>query len=157
MGRRRSGQHAHVTLGARTARRRVAVESVLADHEEFVSARQLHSLATLQGVRVGLTTVYRALREMEERGRADVVLDESGERLYRMRAADGHQHYLICRSCGTSRAIDSSALEDWVERVGKDSDFAALEHLVQLSGVCAPCQDVTREDAPGWEDSADLG
>ncbi|MDT0269032.1 transcriptional repressor [Streptomyces sp. DSM 44915] len=140
MGRRRSGQQAHLVLGARTARRRAAVAGVLADYEEFVSARELHALAVARGVRVGLTTVYRALRELEEGGLADVVMDESGERLYRPRPADGHQHYLICRSCGTSRPVDSAALEEWVEHVAGSSEFAALEHQVQLTGICAPCQ-----------------
>ncbi|SOD62776.1 Fur family transcriptional regulator, ferric uptake regulator [Streptomyces zhaozhouensis] len=113
---------------------------MLADCGEFVSARRLHSLTVARGMRVGLTTVYRALRDMEIHGRADVVLDERGTRYFRTRALDGHRHYIICRACGTSRALDAVVLEDWVRRVGADSDYAALEHVVQLTGVCAPCR-----------------
>ncbi len=149
MGRRRSEWQSHVALGARTVGRRAVVEDVLADCGEFLSAQQLHSLAVARGVRVGLTTVYRTLHDMEIRGRADVFLDANGTRQYRTRPPDGHQHYLICRFCGTSRALDSAALEDWVRRVGADAGFALLEHVVQLTGVCAPCR-----AAPNGVDSA---
>ncbi|MDT0443007.1 Fur family transcriptional regulator [Streptomyces johnsoniae] len=154
MVRRRSERRSRVTLSARTARRRAVVEDMLADYGEFVSAQELHSLAVARGVRVGLTTVYRTLHDMEIRGRTDVVLDASGTRQYRARPSAGHQHYLICRFCGTSRALDSAALEDWVRRVGADSEFAFLEHVVQLTGVCVLCQTAPNEAEPARRESA---
>nr|WP_067279439.1 transcriptional repressor [Streptomyces jeddahensis] len=121
-------------------RQRVAVLHVLAGCPDFVSAQQLHAQMSAAGIRVGLTTVYRTLRELEACGRADVVRDEAGERLYRPRLADEHRHYLMCRSCGRSRPVDSEVVEAWADRVGADAGFAAVEHTVELTGICARCR-----------------
>jgi Fur family transcriptional regulator, ferric uptake regulator len=124
---------------------RVAVLRVLARSRDFVSAQNLHARLAADGMPVGLTTVYRALRDLEECGRADVVRDETGERLYRMRAGAGHRHYLICRCCGRSRPVDSEVVEEWADRVAEETGYSAVEHTVELSGVCGDCGPVTKE------------
>jgi Fur family ferric uptake transcriptional regulator len=88
---------------------------------------------------VGLSTVYRVLRDLERAGRVDVVRDETGERLYRQRSEDGHRHYLICRCCGRSRAVDTEVVEKWVDRLGEYTGFTQVDHTLELTGVCALC------------------
>ncbi|MFG2627082.1 Fur family transcriptional regulator [Streptomyces sp. NPDC048473] len=127
-------------MTGRTTRQRAAVLDGLAECQDFVSAQVLHALLAANGTRIGLTTVYRALRTLESVGGVDVVRDDSGERLYRPRRGDGHQHYLICRTCGRSRPIDSAVVEKWADRITTDTGFAAVEHTLELSGVCADCQ-----------------
>nr|WP_223190287.1 Fur family transcriptional regulator [Streptomyces sp. TRM68416] len=117
--------------------------------QEFVSAQELHTLLTADGTPIGLTTVYRALRELEASGGVDVVRDEVGERLYRRRPDDGHRHYLMCRCCGRSRPVDSEVVEQWAGRIAADTGFAAVEHTVELTGICTDCQPSGHEgDAP---------
>ncbi|AXE24108.1 transcriptional repressor [Streptomyces globosus] len=125
----------------RTTRRRAAVEKALAGHAVFVSAQELHGTMSESGVRVGLTTVYRALQALEQSGAADVVRDEAGERLYRYRRPDaGHCHYLLCRRCRRHEPLDTDAVEEWVAAVVRSSDFADVEHTLELTGVCAGCR-----------------
>ncbi|MEU2736104.1 Fur family transcriptional regulator [Streptomyces sp. NPDC007095] len=141
-------------MGGRTTRQRMAVLRILAGCQDFVSAQELHALLVAGTHTIGLTTVYRALRELEASGGADVVRDDGGERLYRQRPADGHRHYLICRCCGRSRPVDSEVVEQWAGRVASDTGFASVEHTVELSGICADCQPATHEGAPQpcpWE------
>ncbi|KAB2349700.1 transcriptional repressor [Actinomadura rudentiformis] len=69
-----------------------------------------------------------------------------GERLYRPRPADGHRHYLICRSCSRSRPVDSEAVEAWADHVAKATGFAAVEHTVELAGICAACRPAGHEE-----------
>lgn len=126
-------------MGGRLTRQRAAVLRALAGCQDFVSARELHLRLDATGVSVGLSTVYRALHALERTGQVDVVRDEGGERLYRPRPADGHRHYLLCRRCGRSRPLDSDVVERWAERVGSESGFSAVEHTVELSGICARC------------------
>ncbi|GAB2972190.1 hypothetical protein GCM10023080_040300 [Streptomyces pseudoechinosporeus] len=83
--------------------------------------------------------MYRALRELEASGGVDVVQVAAGERLYRRQPADGHRHYLICRSCGRSRPVGSEVVEEWAGQIAADSGFSAVEHTVELTGVCADC------------------
>ncbi|OMI35625.1 Fur family transcriptional regulator [Streptomyces sparsogenes] len=123
----------------RATRQRGAVLRALHDAADFTSARELHGALMADGAVVGLTTVYRTLRLLEREGRVDIVRDEAGERLYRSRPADGHRHYLVCRRCGMSLAVAAEAVERWADDVVAATGFSAVEHTVELSGICEPC------------------
>ncbi|MGV4988685.1 Fur family transcriptional regulator [Streptomyces sp. NRAIS4] len=120
-------------------RQRKAVMRALAGCQDFVSAQELYAFLVSGDHAIGLTTVYRALSELEADGGVDVVRDEAGGRLYRLRPADGHRHYLMCRDCGRSRPVDSEVVEEWAGRIAADTGFTAVEHTVELTGVCADC------------------
>ncbi|MFF5980472.1 Fur family transcriptional regulator [Streptomyces olindensis] len=131
--------------GLRSTRQRRAVLDALGRCREFVSAQELHALLADSGSTVGLTTVYRTLRELDRAGFVDVVRDEGGERLYLGRPAGEHRHHLICRRCGRSRPVDAEAVEEWAARLSRSTGFTELEHTLELTGVCGPCG---REPAP---------
>ncbi|MEV7383572.1 Fur family transcriptional regulator [Streptomyces lydicus] len=128
-----------VEPGTRRTRQRTAVRQGLAGCRDFISAQALRALLAEAGVRVGLSTVYRTLRDLERAGRVDVVRDETGERLYRERPEDGHRHYLFCRCCGRSRTVDTEVVEAWADRLGERTGFTDIEHTLELTGVCARC------------------
>lgn len=132
----------------RRTRRRAALLAALDECPDFISAQALHARIAHEPFSISLTTVYRKLRELEIDGTLDVVRDERGERLYRRRAAVGHRHYLICRSCGRSEPVDSDAVEEWAERIGPSMGFTDVEHTVELTGICTQC---TRRVVIGWE------
>lgn len=141
-------------IGLRRTRQRTAVLETLGGCPDFVSAQELHGLLASVGVAVGLTTVYRALRDLEAAGRVDVVRDEGGGRLYRQRRG-GHGHYLICRCCLRSRPIDTEAVERWAERLAVDSDFTDVEHTLELTGVCARCRPAVTKGEPPCRQASD--
>jgi Fur family ferric uptake transcriptional regulator len=129
-------------IGRRTAQRAGVVRALI-DHGGFVSARALHGILETHGARVGLNTVYRTLAALVGAGRADVVRDRGGERLFRHRPFPEHQHYLLCRVCGLSTPVDSEAVESWAERVAEASGFAEVEHTVELTGLCPQCRAIS--------------
>ncbi|MEW2635463.1 Fur family transcriptional regulator [Streptomyces sp. NPDC048389] len=126
--------------GRRLTRQRAAVAQALAGCADFVSAQQLHARMADKGVRVGLTTVYRALQEAVRTGGADVVRSEVGERRYRHRPAAEHRHYIICRDCLHGEALDTDVVERWVGQVARTTGFAEVDHTLELSGVCGDCR-----------------
>lgn len=132
----------------RSTRQRNAVLRALGDRPDFTSARELHAALAAEGPTAGLTTVYRTLQTLEQRGFVDVVRDRSGERLYRLRPTDGHRHYLVCRRCGLSLPLESDAVERWTEAVAAATGFAELEHTVELTGLCEDCRSTTDRPAP---------
>ncbi|MER7054164.1 transcriptional repressor [Streptomyces sp. NPDC000351] len=131
----------------RATRQRKAVLSALHDRPGFTSAQELHEALEADGVTIGLTTVYRTLRALDRSGRVDVVREKSGERLYRPRPTDGHRHYLLCRDCGVSTAVEADAVERWADDVAEATGFADIEHTVELTGVCVHCR-VTAAPSP---------
>ena len=135
-------------LGLRRTRQRTAVLDALARCQGFVSARELHALLESAGVSIGLTTVYRALRELERAELVDVVRDDARERYYRQRPAAGHRHYLICRCCGLSLPVDAEVVERWAEWLADYSGFAEIEHTLELIGVCDACLSMVGNGEP---------
>ncbi|WP_078911436.1 Fur family transcriptional regulator [Streptomyces sp. NRRL WC-3742] len=119
---------------------RAEVLRALAGCEDFVSAQLLHAGLLATGSRVGLSTVYRTLTALAAVGRADVVRDTNGERLFRYRPGTDHRHYLICRECGLSQPVDSANVEAWADHIAAMSGFADVHHTVELTGVCTTCQ-----------------
>ncbi|MFF9120473.1 transcriptional repressor [Streptomyces massasporeus] len=80
--------------------------------------------------------MYRTLHALDRSGQVDVVREKNGERLYRPRPTDGHRHYLVCRDCGFSTAVEAEAVESWAEDAAESTGFAEVEHTVELTGVC---------------------
>ena len=140
--------HSAVEVGLRRTRQRMAVLDVLGGCRDFVSAQELHTRLLAFGVRVGLSTVYRTLNELERSGRVDVVRDESGARLYRQRRTTGHGHYLVCRCCLRSRAVDAEIVERWAEHLARRLGFTNVEHTLELTGVCARCRPAVSRGEP---------
>jgi Fur family ferric uptake transcriptional regulator len=136
-------------IGLRRTRQRSAILDTLAGCREFVSAGELHQLLESAGVAIGLTTVYRALHDLERAELVDVVRDDAGGRHYRQRPVAGHRHYFICRWCGLSLVVDTEVVERWAEGLAADAGFADLEHTLELSGVCAACYRVINEEEAG--------
>jgi Fur family transcriptional regulator, ferric uptake regulator len=135
-------------IGLRRTRQRTAILETLGDCHDFVSARDLHALLGSAGAPIGLTTVYRALHDLERAQLVDVVRDEAGGRYYRQRPATGHCHYLICRCCGLSRSVDTDAVERWAESLAEHSGFAHIEHTLELAGICADCVPAVTDGEP---------
>lgn len=135
-----------VELIGRPTPQRAEVLETLAGCEEFVSAQALHTRLVLAGSRVGLSTVYRTLTALAEAGRADVVRDTNGERLFRYRADGDHRHYLICRQCGLSLPVDSTVVETWADQIAETSGFRRVQHTVELTGTCGTCLDAGTAD-----------
>lgn len=127
------------TIRTRASRNRAELTRALADATDFASAQRLHERLSEQPRAMSLTTVYRLLHALVESGSVDVIRDETGERLYRARPDGEHRHYLVCRACGRSVAVDSAPVERWADRVGGPMGFADVQHVVELTGICRRC------------------
>jgi Fur family ferric uptake transcriptional regulator len=124
----------------RMTRQRSAIADALDGLDDFRSAQQLHDLLRTQGTEIGLATVYRTLAAMSEEGAVDVLRTAEGEQVFRRCARAGHHHHLVCRVCGRAEEIDGPGVEAWADQVGVAYGFAAIEHTIELSGVCPDCR-----------------
>ena len=120
-------------------RQRDAVQQELARETAFRSAQEVHARLRESGIRIGLTTVYRALQSMAERGDVDVLRQPDGEAVYRQCSTGRHHHHLVCRGCGLTVEVDGPAVERWADRVAAEHGFSEVEHTVEVFGTCARC------------------
>ena len=123
----------------RPTRQRAAVEALLVDINDFISAQNLHARLRAQGQNVGLATVYRTLQAMATDGDVDMVRTTDGEAVYRQ-CSTGHHHHLVCRSCGRTVEVEGPAVESWADKIGAEKGFSDVQHTLEIVGTCADCQ-----------------
>jgi Fur family transcriptional regulator, ferric uptake regulator len=124
---------------SRATRQRSAIELAMRDVQSFLSAQELHALLRRRGAAVGLTTVYRNLQAMAERGEVDVVRRADGEALYRRCLTEDHHHHLVCRGCGFSVEIENDDVERWTKNAARRHGFSDVSHDLELFGLCRAC------------------
>lgn len=124
---------------ARETRQKRAIASLLDRTDEFTSAQDLHARLREAGERIGLATVYSQLRALAGTGEIDSLRAESGETLYRRCGSPVHHHHLVCRRCGRTVELDAADLEALARRLGEEHGFSALEHVVEITGLCQEC------------------
>ena len=120
----------------RGTRQAEAIVSALAGMPGFSSAQDIHAELRSRGENVGLTTVYRHLQVLTEQGSLDTIRDASGETLYRQCGSSSHHHHLTCRECGRSVEVEGRVVEQWAEKVSAEAGFTAVDHTVELFGLC---------------------
>jgi Fur family transcriptional regulator, ferric uptake regulator len=124
----------------RPTRQRGAVESVLADIDDFTSAQALHARLRAQGQAVGLATVYRTLQAMATDGEVDMMRTGDGEAVYRRCRTGHHHHHLVCRFCGRTVEVEGPAVERWADKIGAENDFSDVVHTLEILGTCPACK-----------------
>ncbi|GLY18066.1 transcriptional repressor [Kineosporia rhizophila] len=132
-----------MSTNRRETKQRVAVSAALDEVNEFVSAQQLHTILREGGDGVGLATVYRTLQQLAEDGEVDVLKSTDNESMYR-RCSRGHHHHLLCRSCRRTVEVESPSIEKWAQKVAAANGFADVDHVVEITGICAECQAAAR-------------
>ena len=119
----------------RGTRQAEALSAVLGGLPGFCSAQQIHAELRQRGEHIGLTTVYRHLQVLSEDGQVDTPGRERRDAVPALRE-QAHHHHLICRTCGTSVEVEGRAVERWAEQVAAEAGFTAMDHTVELFGLC---------------------
>lgn len=121
-----------------TESRRAVVETVAATSraltpmEVFDSARAAHP-------ELGLVTVYRALEKLEELRLIQRVHQPGGCQAF-IAASQGHQHLLLCQTCGQVTFFEGDDLDPLFHAIAQKTGYAIQEHWLQLFGLCQDCK-----------------
>lgn len=134
-------------IGQRNTRQRAAVIEVLGKLTAFASAQDIHASLITDGQKVGLTTVYRTLQQLNNQGMVDTLQDDSGEMLYRSCSTEHHHHHLVCTGCRRTVEIDGGPVESWAARVSREHGFVLTGHTADVFGLCPDC--VARQQHAG--------
>lgn len=126
-------------IGQRNTRQRAAVVDTLEGMTTFASAQEIHATLSERGHKVGLTTVYRTLQQLNTQGMIDTLQDDSGEMLYRSCSSVHHHHHLVCTSCRKAVEIDGGPVERWATDVARQHGFVMTGHTADIFGLCAYC------------------
>lgn len=123
----------------RSTRQKAAVNRVLDEFDDFVTAREMHARLQQRGEKVSLATVYRILQQQQDSGAVDVLHQPDREAVFRRCAVEEHHHHLVCRSCGTAVEIQAPGVEQWTTRVAAEHGFTQIDHTLEIYGLCDAC------------------
>jgi Fur family ferric uptake transcriptional regulator len=88
----------------------------------------------------GLTTVYRVLASLLERGLLHSFHPGGPETSYRLcGSASGHSH-LMCRCCGRVQEHPLGALPSALTEIAEQAGFALEGFDANLTGLCVHCR-----------------
>jgi len=125
--------------GYRVTAPRRAIVSIVANSARALDAIELFDLGREGHPRLGLVTVYRTLEKLEDLGLVQRVHQPGGCNMY-LRAPQGHEHLLLCKSCGQMEYFRGDDLSDLIAETSSRSGYQIQEHWLQLFGLCLNCQ-----------------
>jgi len=117
-----------------TSQRR-AILQVVQDARRPLSPQEILERAQAAVPKLGIATVYRSMKMLEESG--DVVpVDLPGEGRRYERSGMKHHHHFSCRTCG--RVYDLDGCPGNIDRL-LPAGFKLEHHEILLYGVCDRC------------------
>ncbi len=128
--------------GYRLTAPRLVIVSIVASSPRALDAIEIYDLGRNEHPRLGLVTVYRTLEKLEQLGLVQRVHQPDGCNMY-LRAPQGHEHLLLCKSCGQVEYFRGDDLTKLIEETSRRSGYQIQEHWLQLFGLCANCQPPT--------------
>ena len=121
-----------------TPQRMMVLEAIEASHDH-ISAEEIHARARLQYPYINISTVYRTLELLKEKGLVTET-DLGGGRFLYHPAGKAQHHHLVCRKCGKVRDIDIAVLDKLRDQLKAQYSFdAELEHIA-IFGTCDRCE-----------------
>ena len=125
--------------GARFTRlRRRVLEIIWQSHKPLGAYEILRTLGA-EGGSSAPPTVYRALEFLGEQGLTHRI---SSLNAFVGCASPGHRgavQFLICRNCGASAELNDHKLEKAIARSASSLGFRAVDHVVEIAGLCPNC------------------
>lgn len=129
--------------GHRLTRQRRVIVEVMSNFDRALKPIEVYDLGRKSYPNLGLVTVYRTLENLEKLSLLQKVHQPQGCNRY-IKSANGHQHLVICTSCGKVVYFDGFNLKQQFEKVSDELGFQIDNHWFQLFGTCRQCQSNTQ-------------
>ncbi len=125
--------------GYRITRPRRVILDIIATSSRPVAPLEIFDQARAVMPNIGLVTVYRTVEKLEALKLIDRV-HHLGQCQTVFRGKRGHQHLLVCTSCGSSAYFEGLDAENQFTDIGKRHGYQVTDHWLQLNGLCPECQ-----------------
>jgi Fur family ferric uptake transcriptional regulator len=136
----------------KTTQQREAIVDAFLKSTGHVNLEDLLSSARKKNPGVGLATVYRTVKLLEDAGLASSRQFGSGQTLYE-RAGHHHDH-IICQQCQHIIEFESDEIERLQSDIARRHGFRLVQHRHELFGLCEKAQGVTGGSCPADAEKA---
>jgi Fur family ferric uptake transcriptional regulator len=137
--------------GLKTTQQREAIVDVFLRSSGHVNLEDLLSHARKKQPSVGLATVYRTVKLLEEAGIAASRHFGPGQTLYEVSEGRAHHDHLICDRCGFITEFENDEIEALQDAAAKRFGFNVIRHRLELFGLCEKARGMPNGRCPGEE------
>ena len=130
--------------GLKTTRQRDRIVHAFFAAGRHVSAEELYQRLRTEDASIGLVTVYRTLKLLQEAGLAKGRQFGDAYMRFDPSPADRPHDHLICTRCGKIQEFADAALLALREKVARSRGFTVTEHRLELYGFCRECARLNR-------------
>ncbi|SMC64890.1 Fur family transcriptional regulator [Papillibacter cinnamivorans] len=131
--------------GLKNTRHRVAVLDILGQSSQPLAAEEVFLRLKDRGVSANLSTVYRTLEVLAEKGLATKLhITGDGRALFELNRML-HTHYLVCLGCKKILSIRHCPLEAYEKSLADETRYSIAGHRLDIYGYCPECQEKGRE------------
>ncbi len=127
-------------LGYRLTPQRLMVVQAVEAADSHISAEEIYLQIRAIYPHMNISTVYRTLELLSERGL--VTETDMGDGRVRYHSiGKGQHHHLVCQRCGATIDVEESILSPLWAEIGKIYDFEVdMKHLA-FFGLCSKCRE----------------
>jgi len=135
--------------GLKTTQQREAIVDAFLRTSGHVGLEDLLSNVRKKSPSVGLATVYRTVKLLEEAGIAAARHFGAGQTLYEVSEGRAHHDHLICEACGFITEFENDQIEDLQDAAAKRFGFNVIRHRHELFGLCEKQRGLPGGKCPG--------
>jgi Fur family ferric uptake transcriptional regulator len=108
--------------------------------EGHVTADELHKIVKKRNPTIGIATIYRTLKLLNECGLSIALKLEDGSVKYEHFYNHKHHDHLVCLQCGEVQEVFDPEIEKIQEKLAKKNGFTLQGHKHLLYGLCRTCK-----------------
>ncbi len=108
--------------------------------KHHVSPEELYNRVKARDSKIGIATVYRVLKLLNQSGIAREVNFRDGFARYESNYNREHHDHLVCQKCGATVEIVDSTIEEMQEKLAVKYGYDLKDHEMLLYGICSKCQ-----------------
>jgi Fur family transcriptional regulator, ferric uptake regulator len=126
---------------ARHGRTQQAIANLVKDLPKgtHLTAPEVYRHARTAGLQVSLSTVYRALNNLQADGNVTTLGSDRGRRYESANAAEDHDH-LICLKCGLTIEFVDELIRGFGKSVAQRKGFEHKSSRFDILGLCSDCK-----------------
>ena len=121
----------------KTTKKRMLILSVLNNSPIPLTSEDILE-QTSKEVNINLSTIYRALNALSEKGILLKQLSGDGKTYYQINNRQ-HKHQLVCSLCSKVVLIDCCPLKKFENDLCDETGFTITSHNLEFTGICSEC------------------
>ena len=122
------------------SKQREQVLDIFLKTEKHPTIGDLYELVRKKNPKIGLATVYRAMRVICAAGLARETDFEDGVRRFEHEYKHQHHHHLVCLKCSKVIEISNGKLEKIQKELAKKHNFTITKDTMKIFGTCRTCK-----------------